>query len=77
MANEIMTNTALLNEYIAKSGLKKNYLAEKCGLSGAGFANCCNNRAEFKASQIAVLCKLLNISSAKERERIFFARYGA
>lgn len=68
-----MTNTELLEERIAKSGKKKVYLAEKCGLTYAGFRNCVINKAEFKASQIQILCEELNITSLKERHAIFFA----
>ena len=68
-----MTNTALLNARIAQSGKKKTYLAQKCGLSYAGFRNCCINKAEFKTSQVQILCEELGITSLKEREEIFFA----
>lgn len=68
-----MTNTALLEERIAKSGKKKVYLAKRCGLSYAGFRNCCINKAEFKTSQVQILCEELGITSLKEREEIFFA----
>ncbi len=72
-----MTNTALLEEKIAQSGLKKTFLAEKVGLSLGGFRNCCINKAEFKASQIQILCDELKITSLKERQSIFFAADGA
>ena len=61
---------------IKSSGKKIGYLAEKCGLSRAGFWNCVNNKAEFKASHIEILCKELNITSLKERMTIFFAPSG-
>lgn len=72
-----MTNTVLLEKKIAQSGLKKGYLAMRVGLSKAGFRNCCTNKAEFKASQIDILCDLLNITSLEERQAIFFDRSGA
>lgn len=68
-----MTNTELLEAKIAESGKKKGYLAEKVGLTPAGFRNCCVNKAEFKASQIQILCDELNITSLKEKNDIFFA----
>lgn len=68
-----MTNTVLLNEIIQRSGLKKAYLAEKVGLTPVGFSNCLNGKAEFKASQIAILCDLLDIRSLELKEAIFFA----
>ena len=75
--SEKMTNTELLYAKIKERGLKKKYLAEKVGLTLAGFRNCCTNRTEFRASQIAILCKELKIASAKEKDDIFFAQVGA
>lgn len=72
-----MTNTELLEKKIADSGKKKTFLANKIGLSLVGFRNCCINKAEFKASQIQILCEELNITSLKERHAIFFAEHGA
>lgn len=68
-----MTNTELLDQRIKESGKKISHLAEKCGLSRAGFRNCRINKAEFKASQIEILCDELNITSLKDRQAIFFA----
>ena len=72
-----MTNTALLEDKIQKSGKKKGYLADKVGLSAAGFYNCCNNKAEWKASQIDALCEELGITDLEERFAIFFAKVDA
>ena len=72
-----MTDTEKLEIKIKDSGLKKIYLAEKIGLSLAGFKNCCTNKAEFKASQIEILCDELKIQSLEEKQAIFFKRVGA
>lgn len=72
-----MTNTELLEKKIAQSGKKKGYLASKCNLSGAGFRNCMTNKAEWKASQIDILCSELDITSLEEKELIFFAVSGS
>jgi hypothetical protein len=69
-----MTDTALLEGFIKKSGKKKSYLAEKCKLSRAGFRNCVTNKAEFTASQIDILCDELNITKLTDRQRVFFAK---
>lgn len=71
-----MTDTNLLAEKITISGKKKSYLAEKVGLSLAGFRNCCVNKAEFKASQIRTLCDELQISD-DDMKAIFFAKNGS
>lgn len=72
-----MTNTELLEKKIQESGKKKGFLAKKCGLSLAGFYNCCNNKAEFKASHIDVLCDELSITDLNEKQAIFFAKSDA
>ena len=72
-----MTNTELLDAKITESGKKNNYLAKKCGLSRQGFHNCKVNKAEFKTSHIDILCDELNITSLREKEAIFFAKFGA
>lgn len=71
-----MTNKELMEKAIKAKGLKKKFLAHKIGLSPAGFCNCLNNRAEFKASQIDTLCDLLGIVDLAEKEAIFFADFG-
>ena len=67
-----MTNTALLEQYIEKSGYKKSFIAKQLGLTRYGFTLKVNNKSEFKASEMTTLCKLLKIN-AKDREAIFFA----
>ena len=68
-----MTKTSLLEKYINESGLKKSYIAKELGLSRYGFNLKCNNKAEFKASEIEILCNLLNIGT-NDRMAIFFAK---
>ena len=68
-----MTNTALLEEKIAKSGLKKSYIAKAMGLSSYGLALKIQNVHEFKASEIEKMCILLGVDDLKERCAIFFA----
>ena len=74
---ENVTNTELLNQKIEEVGKKKSYLAKKCGLSRAGFYNCETNKAEFKTSHIEILCFELGITSLREKDSIFFAKFGA
>lgn len=68
-----MTNTPLLEKYIQKSGYKKAFIAKKLGITAYAFALKCNNKSEFKASEIDALCDLLKIS-LKDRMAIFFAK---
>lgn len=68
-----MTNLKLLEEKIKASGLKKAYIADKIGVSASTFSALMNNRAEFKASQISAICKILDIRDNAEIRAIFFA----
>ncbi len=68
-----MTNTALLEQYIEKSGYKKSFIAEQLGITAYGFSLKVNNNSEFKASEMSILCKLLKIN-ARDKEAIFFAK---
>lgn len=68
-----MTNTSLLEQYIEKSGYKKAFIADQLGLTAYGFMLKVNNKSEFKASEMQILCQLLKIS-AKDKEAIFFAK---
>lgn len=70
---ENMTNTCLLEDYIKNSGLKKCFIAKHLGITAYGFALKVKNKSEFKANEIAELCKLLKIG-AKDKEAIFFAK---
>ena len=68
-----MTNTALLQEKILQSGLKKSYIAKTIGLSRYALTLKIQNKNEFKASEIEKMCILLGIESIEERCAIFFA----
>ena len=67
-----MTNTALLEQLIKKSGLKKGYLAELMGISRSYFRKKIDNLVPFNQYEIDVLCKALNIKSLKIKESVFF-----
>lgn len=68
-----MTDTEKLRRRIDMAGLKRSYIAKVLGISTAALAQKIGNRREFKASEIDALCKLLGITSLKEKEAIFFA----
>ncbi|MBQ0112418.1 MAG: hypothetical protein KBT03_04730 [Bacteroidales bacterium] len=68
-----MVNTPYLDSKIKESGKKREYLAEKCGLSRQGFYLKCIGKQIFNADEIKVLCKELYIKDLKEKEKIFFA----
>lgn len=67
-----MTDKQRLLKIIADSGLRKKYIAEQLGLTTYGFQKKVENKNQFKAEEIKILCKVLKISSLKEKEEIFF-----
>ena len=69
-----MTNTELLEETIAESGLKKRWIAKKMGLSEYGLSLKIQGVTEFKTSEVSRLCELLDITSLAQKEDIFFAK---
>ena len=69
-----MTNSEALRELINAKGLKLKFVAEYLGLSPYGFNLKMQNKQEFKTSEVAALCELLEIESLEEKERIFFCQ---
>ena len=69
-----MTNTELLKKKIDASGLKIGYIVEKLGTSYAWFNKKLNNRKDFNATEMQILCEILNITDLAEKDRIFFAK---
>lgn len=67
-----MTDTMELNRLIRKSGLTKSYIAGKLGITLYGFQMKRENKSQFTAEQIKMLCELLGIKSLREKEKIFF-----
>ncbi|GAB1476253.1 hypothetical protein MASR2M70_10870 [Bacillota bacterium] len=67
-----MTNSELLRQEIENSGYKLQYLAGKLEITRFALSNKINNLSEFKASEIATLCKELKIDDPDKRDAIFF-----
>lgn len=72
--DDIVTNSKMLRELIDKKGFKLKFIAEKLGLSPYGLQLKIDNKQEFKTSEVAVLCEVLEINSLKKKEEIFFAQ---
>lgn len=67
-----MTNTAMLEKAIIDSGFKKSRIAERMSINSYTLALKINNEREFKASEIDLLCKILDLD-VNQRMAIFFA----
>ncbi len=68
-----MTNIIELEVAIKRAQITKKELAHQIGISTQALYNKLNNSAEFKASEIAKTCDLLNLDR-KDRDKIFFAQ---
>lgn len=69
-----MTDTKELLKVIEESGLRKGFIAEKLGITTYSFQKKVENKTQFKAGEIKILCEILGINSLEEKERIFFAK---
>lgn len=67
-----MKGLELLQKKIDQSGLKLTYVAERLGISYQGLKKKLDGDTEFKASEIAILKDVLNLSDVEVQD-IFFA----
>lgn len=70
---EELVNEQLLEKCIEASGLKKQFIAAKLGISANYFSQKCHNAVDFKTSEVDILCSLLGIRTMEEMQAIFFA----
>lgn len=69
-----MTNSKLLKLKIKESGLKLGFIVEKLNTSYAWFNKKLENKKDFNATEMQILCEILNITDLAEKDRIFFAK---
>lgn len=70
---EKLVNEQLLEKCIEASGLKKQFIAAKLGISPNYFSQKCHNAVDFKTSEVDILCALLGIKTMEAMQTIFFA----
>jgi len=70
-----MIDTEKLKGAVVAAGLTQAEIADKIGLSPTAFNNKVTNKTEFKASEIAKIVSLLNLSE-HEISCIFFCEAG-
>ena len=68
-----MTDITALKTKIDGSGLKREFIAEKLGISRHALYQKANGITEFTTTEVQKLCGLLDITDLFEKERIFFA----
>lgn len=69
-----MTNSLAVRNLIKKRGLKLSFIAEKLKITRCCLSMKIDNRTEFKSSEIAALCEILNVESLEQKEKLFFAQ---
>ena len=69
-----MTDTKMLRDVIAQSGLKIGFIARVIGISRAALYRKINNESPFNQFEIEKLCSVLPIKTLREKEAIFFAK---
>ncbi len=67
-----MTNKALLDKRIAKSGYKKSYIAKVLGITPETLSRKISNSSYFNINEMRALCELLGINTPEEKDLIFF-----
>lgn len=68
-----MVDTQYLEKMIRSSGKKKEYLAQRCGITRQSLTSKLKNRSPFTVDQVSALCNELGITKLSEKDRIFFA----
>ena len=63
-------DSALLEDYIDKSGYKIGFITDQLGISRQAFDQKMKNRNKFRVSEVYVLCDLLKITP-EDKQKIF------
>ena len=66
-----MVNTVELKKALLDVGLSQKKLAEKANISPNSLNRKINNRSEFNAAEITILCECLSISDPARKCEIF------
>lgn len=69
-----MTNSLAVRNLIKERGLKLSFIAEKLKITRYCLSMKIDNKTEFKSSEIATLCEILNVESLELKEKLFFAQ---
>ena len=67
-----MVNTAELNKLINESGLKREYIAQRVGITRQSLYSKIQGDNDFTVLEVIILCEVLGIRRLSDRNRIFF-----
>ncbi len=71
---EIVVNTEVLTDIIEKSGLKREYIAQRLGITRQTLTAKIAGDSEFSVSEVRALCDVLGIKKLRDINQIFFMR---
>ena len=71
---EIVVNTEALTEILEKSGLKREYIAQRLGITRQTLTAKIAGDSEFSVSEVRALCDVLSIKKLRDIDQIFFMR---
>lgn len=69
-----MVDTKALETLIAEKGIKRTWLVKMTGINRTSLHKKIQGVTEFKTSEVAKMCEVLEITSLKERDAIFFSQ---
>ena len=67
-----MVNTTELNKLINESGLKREYIAQRVGITRQSLYSKIQGDNDFTVREVIILCEVLGIRRLSDRNRIFF-----
>lgn len=67
-----MVDTQSIDKLITDSGLKREFIADKMGITRQTLTNKINGNVDFYSKEILSLCEVLGISD-RDRNKLFFA----
>ena len=66
-----MVNSAMLNEIIKESGIKKEVVARRLGISTTSLTSKAEGRTDFKSEEIVSLKSIFNLSLSQINDLFF------
>lgn len=68
-----MVNTDNLIDAVKENGMNMQYVAKKMGISYVSLYRKARNMSPFRISEVEMFCRVVGISTKRDKERIFSA----
>ena len=69
-----MVNTEVLTDLVEKSGLKREYIAQRLGITRQTLTAKIAGESEFTVSEVRAICDVLQIKRLRDIDQLFFMR---